>query len=322
MYSAGPPRPAKADSKPLRVSRAGRRVFEGTSDSALDPMLRVYLSDMVRPYGLALREDLLDRGSGHSYGEMAGALLRETTQAGKPVDLIVLAFAIHDMVPGRSTAAHLSHLCPGSPMAFAVCDQGAAAPFTGLRLIREYARTDSCRLALLVVAEQATLPYDAAAPAAIPARHAAVTLLCGESGPGRLGTVRQHADVAPEPAADLLARELAALSAGRGDVTLVAGNGLRCPAGAAVPSGSGVPARAVLPVDTSAVDQVLIAPPGQPCTGVWWELAGGLPGWAAEGRRVLLADYDPMLRYLCVSAIDVEVSPAAAAPRLTARQAR
>lgn len=307
MYSAGPPRAAEADGshgRPLRLSRAGRRVFEGSSQSALDPTLRGYLSDMVRPYGLALDQDLLDQGSGHSYGEMAAALIQRTLPAGESVDLIVLAFAMHDVIPGRSTAAYLSHLCPGSPMAFAVCDQGAATPFTALRMIRAYARTGSCRRALLVVAEQATLHYDQAAPAARAARHAAVTLLFGESGPGFLETVRQHAGVAPAQAGDLLASELASLSAGRGDVTLVAGNGIERPA------------------STSAVDKVLIAPPGQPCTGVWWELAGGLPTWSAQGRRVLLADYDPMLRYLCVSAIDVEASPAAAPQRLSAQRAQ
>src|SRR2546429_7558137 len=57
------------------------------------------------------------------------------------VDLVVLAYAIPDITPGRATAAYLSHICPGNRLAFAVCDQGVAAAFTGLRLIREYART-------------------------------------------------------------------------------------------------------------------------------------------------------------------------------------
>jgi hypothetical protein len=315
VYSGGPPWPADDGGQcgPLRVSRARRRAFDGWSASALDPLLRVYLSDMVRPYGLVLRDDLLDRGSGHSYGEMAAALLPEAVPADQPVDLIVFAFAIPDVVPGRSTASYLSHLCPGRPMAFALCDQGAAAPFTGLRLAREYLRTGGCQRVLLVVAEQSTVHYECAAPADVPARHAAVTLLCGQSGPGRLETVRQHADVAPGQAGDLLAADLGALSGGRGDVTVLAGNGLTRVAGLALPAGGlALPAGA----------EVLTAPPGQPCTGVWWQLAGGLDGWAADGRRVLLADYDPQLRYLCVAAIDIEVSPPVTRPRHTAHPGR
>jgi hypothetical protein len=330
MFCAGPPGAdgtGGSHGEPLRVAVAGRQVFEGSSDAALDPMLRVYLSDMVAPYGLALREDLLNEGRGQSYGEMAGALLTPAVPPDQPVDLIVLAFAVHDVIPGRSTAAHLSYLCPGAPMAFAVCDQGAAAPFTALRLIREYTRTASCQRALLVVVEQATLHYELAAASvmtssALPTRNAAVLLLCGPAGAGRLETVRQHAGVSAAQAGDLLASELPALAAGRDDVTLIAGDGLARLSGA------------------PAVDQVLVAPAGQPSTGVWWELAGALPEWTARGRRVLLAAYEPELRYLCVSAIDVEASPvvtspvvtstvvtstavtstAAAAPRLTAQQ--
>jgi 4-hydroxymandelate oxidase len=322
VYSVGPPWPADDDGQggPVRVSRASRRAFDGWSASALDPMLRVYLSDMVRPYGLVLRDDLLDLGSGHSYGEMAAALLPEAVPANQPIDLIVFAFAIPDVVPGRSTASYLSHLCPGHPMAFAVCDQGAAAPFTGLRLTREYLRTGSCQRVLLIVAEQSTVHYDCA-PADVPARHTAVTLLCGQSGPGHTETVRQHADVAPGQAGDLLAADIGALSGGRPDVTLLVGNGLARVAGLDAPAGARAPATTALTAGGLALPagaEVLIAPPGQPCTGVWWQLAGGLDGWAADGRRVLLADYEPLLRYLCVAAIDIEGSPAVTRPMHTA----
>jgi hypothetical protein len=46
----------------------------------------------------------------------------------------VLAFSPHDVQPGRQTAAYLSAVNPGAPMAFAVCDQGSAAAFSGLRV--------------------------------------------------------------------------------------------------------------------------------------------------------------------------------------------
>jgi hypothetical protein len=309
VYCDGPPA-AGADGGALRVARAGRQAFAGSSAAALDPMLGVYLSDMAAPYGLALRDDLLREGRGQSYGEMAGVLLARTVPPGEPVDLLVLALAVHDVIPGRSTAAHLSSLCPGEPMAFAVCDQGVAAPFTALQLIREYARTPPCRRGVLVVAEQDTVHYELAGPGPVPDRSAAVVLCCDQEGPGGLHTVRQHPGTSPDQAGDVLARELTALAAGRGDVTLIAGPGLTQPGGEAGLASL----RAALP----AGSQLVIAPVGQPVTGVWWELAGGLPEWTAQGRRVLLADYEPALRYLCVSAIDLVPGPAAAAPRRTA----
>ena len=52
--------------------------------------------------------------------------------------------------------------------------------------------------------------------------------------------------------------------------------------------------------------EVIVAPAGQPCTGVWWEVAGRLAGWAERGgRRVLVADYDPLPGSLCLAVIDV-----------------
>jgi hypothetical protein len=58
--------------------------------------------------------------------------------------------------------------------------------------------------------------------------------------------------------------------------------------------------------------EVIVAPAGQPCTGVWWEVAGRLAGWAeCGGRRVLVADYDPLAGSLCLAVIDVAGSSAA-----------
>ncbi len=312
MYCVGPPVSGNRTA-PLRVSGTWRRAFDGSSESARAPAFRAYLTDLVRPYRLSLREDLLGQGSGQCYTEMAGALLADTVPEGQPVDLLVLAFAVSDVMPGLSSASYLSSLCPGNPLAFAVCDQGSAAPFTGLRLISDYARASGGLRAILVVVEQAALHYDLAAPAAVPTKNAAVTLLCGDSGPGRLDATRQHAGVAPEQAGGLLARELADLSGGRDDVTLVVGAGLSGPAGEGQP-GAMATSPSGVPFGIPATSQVLTAPAGQPCTGVWWEFAGGLPGWAARGRRVLLADYDPLLGNLFLTAIDIEAGSAGSVP--------
>jgi hypothetical protein len=286
MYTGGPPE-AAGSADPLRVTRAGRRFFDGMSDTVFDPQLRVFVGDLVRPYGLPLREDLLTLGAGHSYGEMAEQLILATVSADEPVDLLVMAYDIHDVRLGRSTAAYLSDICPGRPMAFAVCDQGGAAAFMALRLIAEYGRAGGCERALLLVTEQSALHYQPARPVRVPDRHAAVALLLERSASGLPTVVRQHADVPPRLAAALLADDVAALCGGRADVTLILGSGL---------------------ADADAeflCDRTLLAPPGQPFTGPWWELAGGLADWRAEGRLVLLAEYDTDLRYLSLSATDL-----------------
>lgn len=257
----------------LCVSRMDRRVFD--APPALAPAHRdaldVFLTDLVRPYGLELGADV---GQGHTYGEMAAELIGAMVGAHEPVDLLVLAFAIPDLRPGRATATYLSHVCPGGPLAFAVCDQGSAAAFTGLRLAREYLRTDGCERALVLVVEQAALPYPTRAAASVPARHAAVGLLCERTGATRLRTLEQYPDVSAGQAAELLARATAAAGAA---VTVVLGAGLADVADAVTPP------------------RVRVAPSGQPHTGAWWGLAAEL------GGEVLVADYDPLLRYLCVA---------------------
>jgi hypothetical protein len=279
-----------AGARPLRISSAARRVFDEQADSARDPAYHTYLRDMVRCYGLSVDTEALGEGRGQSYGDMAGALLAQAVPADQPVDLLVMAFAVPDVMPWRCTAAHLSHLCPGNPMAFAVCDCGTTAAFTGLRLIRAHAVGTGPPRALLMVLEQAAVNHELPVPAATPTRHAAVVLRCDLAGSGLVDSVRLRAGVAKAEAGRLLAAGLAELSASRGDVTVIAGAGL---------------AEAALLAALPVAGEVVVAPAGQPSTGVWWEVAGRLNGWAARGRRVLVADYDPLPGSLCLAAIDV-----------------
>jgi 4-hydroxymandelate oxidase len=45
-------------------------------------------------------------------------------------------------------------------------------------------------------------------------------------------------------------------------------------------------------------------PPGQPSTGVWWGLIDELAGDAGQPDLLVVADYDPGLGYLCLTAFD------------------
>jgi hypothetical protein len=50
-----------------------------------------------------------------------------------------------------------------------------------------------------------------------------------------------------------------------------------------------------------------VMPPGQPSTDVWWGLIGELTGDQdpdAAASLLVAADYDPHLRYLCLTAFD------------------
>ena len=274
--------------------RAVRRTFTGPAEFLTDPGNRArveeYLADMVRPYAREVPDALWSEppspALGHSYGEMAEALIGPAVPAEEPVDLLVLAFSIHDLRPGRQTAAYLSHVTPGAPMAFAVCDQGSAAAFTGVRIARDYVSSAGIRRALLIVVEQAALPYDCPAP--VLRWHRGVAMLYGDCAEpaARVSGVRQYPSVPPDNVAGLAAAGLGELAAGHHEVGLVLGDAL-----AAVWSG---------PV----TGRVRVMPPGQPSTGVWWGLIDELASEASHPDLLVAADYDPGLRYLCLTAFD------------------
>jgi 4-hydroxymandelate oxidase len=296
----------------LHLVRAGRRSFTGSAEFLADADNRArvgeYLADMGRPYGREVPASPFGEPPspdlGHSYGEMAEALIGSVVPADEPVDLLVLAFSVHDLRPGRQTAAYLSHVTPGEPMAFAVCDQGSAAAFSGLRIAREYAASAAIARALLVVVEQAALPYDG--PATLPLQHQAVAMLYadgldgdgldgdgldgdGAIWPARVAGVYQHPGVPPGDVAAHAAADLAELAASRHDVVLVLSDAL-----AAVWT-------------APAAGRVRAMPPGQPSTDVWWGLIDELTRDADTASRpglLVAADYDPHLRYLCLTAID------------------
>jgi hypothetical protein len=263
----------------LMLRRVAHRVDDADSALAAHPTLRPYLTDLAATRGLALREEVL--GTGQAYAELAAPVVEAATMADEPVDLLVLAYGVPDVQPGRNVALHLAARCPGHPLAFAVCDQGPAAAFTALRLIADY----GCDRALLVVAEQSAVPYPLTAPAPVPDRHAAVALLF-ESGPSPVG-VRTHSALPPEAVGAVLAADVAELTGEHDGVTLVLGSGMDSAA-----AGPGV----------------LRAAPGLPYTGLWARLADGEPG-----RLLVLADYDPALGYLCVAALQPSPRPTACA---------
>lgn len=306
-----PGRPAP--SACLRLARAERRTFPGPAAFLSDPGNRAavgdYLSDLIRAYPAEPAAPaeapslVVSPEQGHSYGEMAEALISAVTSADQPVDLLVLAFSIHDLQPGRATATYLSHVCPGNPVSFAISDQGSAAAYSGLRVTRDYLAAAGFRRALLIVVEQAALPYGDGT--ALPAQHRGVALLLendsvgtgsggngaagGRPGTARLVALTQRPNLAAAAVAAQAGADLAELSAGYCEVRLVLSQALAA-------AWAGHPG-----------DGVRIGPADQPSTGIWWQLldeldAGGQP---EDGPDLLVAaDYDPELGYLCLAAIE------------------
>ena len=257
----------------LRVCGAVGRTFDELTGQVLNPTMPGYVSDMAAPYGLAVRDDLLEGGVGHSYAEMCVPLLAELVPEDRPADLLVLATGIPDVRYGRSTATVLSWHCAGAPMAFTVCDQGLLAAFTALHLIEGYARTGGCRRAVLLVAEQPTVYHELPVPAPVPDRAGAVGVVLEAQGPPGGLSVRRHTNLAAREVPDALAAHVPA------DATVILGPSLADMVG-------------------SRFGDVVVCQENQPYTGVWLELTRRLPGLLDSDRPVLLAEYDPRMGYL------------------------
>ncbi len=277
MFMTGPPTAGTG----LALRHVVHSSLVTDSPLATHPTLLPYLTDLAATHGLALRGEVL--GTGQAYAELAAPVVEAVTAPDEPVDLLVLAYGVPDVQPGRNAALQLAAHCPGNPLAFAVCDQGPAAAFTALRLVADYAATGACTRAVLVVAEQAAVPYPLTAPAPVPDRHAAVAVLV--EGGAAVADVRTHPALPPEAVGAVLAADVAELTAQRAGATLVLGAGVGTVPGAA---------------------QVLRAAPGLPYTGTWARLADAEPG-----RFLVIADYDPALGYLCVAGLEPSSRPIA-----------
>ncbi|OLF19203.1 hypothetical protein BU204_02285 [Actinophytocola xanthii] len=290
MFVAGPP--STGDGGRLRVHSAAARTFDEPTGQALNPTLPGYLADLTAPYGVAVRADLLELGVGHSYGEMCLPLLAELVSEERPADLLVLATDIPDARFGRATATVLSSHCAGAPLGFTVCDQGVLAAFTALHVIGGFASTGGARRAVLLVAEQPIVYHELPVPTQVPGRAVAVGVVLETAGPGGGVSVRRHPKPAQDGVAEVLAAEVARLSADGPPPTVVLGSRL-----------------AELVGDRGLAGDIRAYRGDQPLTGLWLELVRGLSGWREAGGRVLLADYDPTPGYLFSAAIRFDGPP-------------
>ncbi|GAA2109612.1 hypothetical protein GCM10009759_50370 [Kitasatospora saccharophila] len=257
---------------PLRLTAAHALDLPGHSPLAADPDLRTFTADLARPYGVELDEDALAGARGHSYDALAEHAIRALTDPARPVDLLILVYAVPDVRPGQAVALRLAESCPGEPLSFAICDEGAGAAFSALLIADAYARTAGARRALLIAVEQADLHHRPHRPARLPDRHSAAALLWEADGGGRplLGT-DSRSGTTDDQVAHVLKELCAELPA---DALLLLGPGLAGVAGARPPDGR-------------------TARPGNPYTGGWAALAAALADPRYADRPLALADREP-----------------------------
>ncbi|MGW2819052.1 hypothetical protein [Streptomyces sp. NPDC001415] len=285
----------------LRLVAAGHRTFGAKPATPADPFLVRLYSDMAGQYGTTFDRERLERANRNTFAEMAAELLGVLPPFADPFDLVLVASAVPDFDTRVSAASYLTEALPGAPLAFAVGEQGDAAPHTALRLAAQYARQGQGRQVLLTVMDQTTVPSDPLPPRqGEGARDSAVALLLAEEGPGAPLSVRQESALGADDARALLAEAL--------------GGPLSDGAAPAVILGPGFDARRDLPAGFSG--EVLRPSPEFPCTGAWAVLAEHLPRWTGSRSRVLVADYEPEVGQLSLSQADfalADVVPAAAA---------
>ncbi|MFI0367308.1 hypothetical protein ACH35V_05480 [Actinomadura sp. 1N219] len=284
------PGPAPSGPAPLRLARAVSRTFgEGPPflPDPVEPGLDRMQSDLARPYGVAYLPDRLKSGRRNTYTEMTQALLADLGEPGGPVDLVLVANSAPDADPRRSPSCFLTEALPGDALAFNVSDQGPTTGFTALRLAEQYARDDGFRRVLLVLVDQRTFLYDTEGAAGVPLHDSAVALLFDDTGAAGGFQTRRFTGVTPGQVGALLDEAIAG-PPHTGDLPLTLITGADLDATRLDAHGR--------PID------VRRAEPGRPCTGPWRELAEALPDLASSGpRRVVVADHDPVLHYLCVA---------------------
>jgi hypothetical protein len=240
-----------------------------------DPFSERHFTDLTSGYGVTYRGGTTGRARGNTFAAMSAALVDGLAPASDSLDIAVVAHATPDLDCRYAAATYLSDL-PGVQLSFAVSENGGCTPFTALRLASAYTSRHGLRRALVLVLDQATLPYDLA-PEAAPVGDAGVALVLGEGG-----DTLSFGHVAGARGADLSGAVAEAIGQtlpdGAGDVPVE------------VLAGPGVDAEQV----PAGLGQVTRIDDGFPCSGLWSALATRFDRPARPGPMRVLVDADPV----------------------------
>ncbi|HET6860350.1 MAG TPA: hypothetical protein VFH94_25050 [Streptomyces sp.] len=276
MYrTVAPPVAARGlPAPPLRLDRVLHRVFPVGRNRIDDAFSERHFTDLTTQYGSAYRPDLVPGGTGNTFAAMSRELVESLDLDGAPIGVAIAAHCTPDLDCRYAASTYLSEAWPHSPLAFGVSEQGACTPFVALRLAAEYVRRHALSRALVLVLDQATLPYDTglAADRALAGDAGVALLLSADDGSGDGAGVwpalLHTPGVSTGDVRAMLAEQLGPY--GR-DITLVAGSG--------IDPGRDLPA---------GLAEVRETAKGFPCTALWAELAE-----PADGRPLVLVDHDP-----------------------------
>jgi hypothetical protein len=153
-----------ADSAPrsggLRLARPIVRTFPRRAKvEPPPPEWQRFMADFCAAYDLDFDLARYTNGDGHSFAEMAQALLADLDQPLPELDAVLLAHHVPDTKVFEIAGCHLTELCPGDPVAFSVSGQGIGAPFTALRILTSMRQTDDLREGAVFILDQSSLPY-------------------------------------------------------------------------------------------------------------------------------------------------------------------
>jgi hypothetical protein len=265
---------------PLGLARIAHRRF-GSGTSRIDDEFSVrHFSDLTTGHGVAYRGDI---AAGNTFTTMAMELIDAVTPADGQIELVIVAHTTPDLDCRLAATTYLSHALPGCSLVFAVSDGGAATPYTALRLAGYYAGRHGYQCVLVLLMDQATLPYDIP-PDSLPAGDAAVGILLRRTSPTGLA-FRQSTGVMAADLPAAVEATLAAMTEPDEPVAMIAGAGVD-------------PDRDLPECD----DVIWCAPDGFPCTATWEGLAGQI-GTRVAGR-IVLVDYDRRTQDLSVCAVN------------------
>jgi hypothetical protein len=257
------------------LAALARRRFAGGEWRIDDAFSERHFTDLTSGYGLAYRPEAAGP-AGRTFTAMAAALRADVCADGEAVELGLVAHATPDLDCRLAASTYLTSALPDVQLSFSVSDSGSCAPYTALHLARLYATRHDYRRVLVLVLDQATIPYEVRLPAdLVPAGDAGVALLLTTDGTGAPVGVRQRGGVTPAEVPDAVRDIVRGLGAPRTPVRLVDGTGL----------GIGEPVRAAVPVEDAVT-----APVGYRATATWGELAAR---WSPDDPlATVLVDYD------------------------------
>ncbi|MFJ6215758.1 hypothetical protein ACIQGZ_20865 [Streptomyces sp. NPDC092296] len=245
MYQATAPllTPSGTDtqhSAPLRLARVVHRAF-GPGESRIDDEFSTrHFTDIAGAYGRDYRPDLAPGGTGNTFATMSRELVEALGPDAAEIQVAVVGHVTPDLDCRSAATTYLSDAWPAGPLAFGVSEQGCCTPLTALRLAQAYAARHGLERALVLLLDQATLPYETGRRLA---GDAGIALLLNRTGTLAVPEPRVLPGVAAERVRDTLAEQLADI----GPTTLLVGPGIDpdrdLPAGSAAHrSATGFPA--------------------------------------------------------------------------------